>query len=168
MALGLGFGFGLQRGKSSNAALTPSAPVLTWTSATTVNPPFFSAVFDGAHMWADGQIDASNFDRIELQIDQDAAFGSPDEDATNDVDAAELLAGEVQFTTGVQVGGVSLYARARHIHYVNGGAHPSQWSNVETKILLTVRQFAIPGLYVNAAGLRQYATPGAYIIEVTG
>lgn len=126
----------------------PSAPVLIWTSDDTVNPPIFSAIFDGTHVWSAGEIDASNFDRIELEIDQDAAFGTPDEDTTNDIDAAELLAGEVQLTTGSQTTGVALYARARHIHYVSGVPHPSPWSNVPTKTLTGNAVLRTDGSYV--------------------
>lgn len=135
MALGFGFGLGLQRGQSSAAALAPAAPVLTWVSDNTVNPPQLDANFDATHVWPSGSIDASNFDRIELQVDQDPLFGSVDETDTNDLDAAELLAGTATMFPGPLATGVALYIRARHSHYVGGVAHTSAWSNVVTQTL---------------------------------
>ena len=115
----------------------PLAPILTWTSDSTVNPPQLDVDFDDTHIWPSGQITGSNLDRIELQVDQDPLFGSVDETDTNDLDAAELAAGTAQIFPGPLAGGVALYIRVRHHHYVNGVAHTSAWSNVETKTLVS-------------------------------
>lgn len=130
------------RGTSSGSAsdsLRPLAPVLTLVSDNTVNPPQLDAVFDDTHVWPSGSITGSNFDRIELQVDQDPLFGSVDETDTNDIDAAELLAGAVQLFPGPLATGVALYIRARHSHYVGGVPHSSAWSNIVTETLLGAR-----------------------------
>lgn len=72
---------------------------------------------------------------MELQIDDDPLFGGVDEDVTDDLDAAEITAGLVSPSIGSQPGGVSLYARCRHEHYIGGVPRISAWSNVETKTL---------------------------------
>lgn len=122
---------------SASDSLRPLAPVLTWVSDNTVNPPEFEGVFDNTHVWSSGEITGSNFDRLELQIDDDVAFGSFD-DVTNDLDAAELLALVAIMNPGIQATGIPLYARLRHIHYVGGVGHVSSWANVETKTLLAL------------------------------
>lgn len=166
MQLGLGLTLPLLvvRGGGGDG-LVPNAPVLTWVSDETVNPPQLDAVFDDTHVWAAGEITGSNFDRIEVQVDQDPLFGSVDETDTNDIDAADLLAGEVSIFPGPLATGVALYIRSRHVHYVGGVAHPSAWSNVVTEALIVtdrglILPFAFAGFVNSTNTTRQYIAPG--------
>jgi hypothetical protein len=112
---------------------TPAAPVLTWDTGPTDNTPTFTAVFDDTKVWASGEIDGSNYDVITLQWDTDSGFGSVDSD-TNTIDAAELLAGNVNFTTGALANG-TWYARCRHNHVVAGVDNISDWSNTVSETI---------------------------------
>jgi hypothetical protein len=131
-SLGVGFGR-LGSGGSANDPLAPAAPVLTWDTGPTDNTPQFTSDFDDTKVHASGDIDGSNYDVIELNWDTDPAFGSPDND-TNTLDAAEILAGEVAFTTGALADG-TWYARTRHNHVVAGVNHYSPWSNTVSQTI---------------------------------
>lgn len=121
-------------GGAGGDPLAPGAPdPFTWDTGPSVNTPTFTADFDNTKVWASGSIDGSNYDDIELQVDTDPAFGSPDL-ANNVLDAAELLAGTAAFTTGPVPDGPN-YARARHNHVVAGGDHFSAWSVTASKTI---------------------------------
>jgi hypothetical protein len=119
-------------GTASNDPLAPAAPVLTWDTGATDNTPTFTAVFDDTlvHAVPDPGVDE---DIIELNYDTDSGFGSPDS-ATNALDAGEIIAGEVAFTTGALADG-TWYARVRHNHVVAGVDHFSPWSNTVSQTI---------------------------------
>ena len=122
-------------GSSGNDPLAPAAPVLTWDTDGTDNTPTFTADFDDTLVWSAGEIDGSNYDVIHLEWDTDSGFGSVDSDS-NTLDAAEILAGEVAFTTGTLADG-TWYARCRHEHVVAGVSHFSPWSNTVSQTIAT-------------------------------
>jgi len=113
--------------------LAPGAPVLTWDTAASDNTPTFTADFDDTAVWDAGSIDASNYDEIILNWDTDSGFGSVDSD-TNTLDAGEIAAGSVAFTTGALADG-TWYARVRHNHVVAGVDHFSPWSNTVSETI---------------------------------
>lgn len=115
--------------------LTPDAPVLTWDTDGTDNTPSFTGDFDDTMVHDAGSIDGSNYDVIHLEWDTDSGFGSVDNDS-NTLDAAEILAGEVAFTTGTLADGL-WYARCRHEHVVAGVSHFSPWSNTVSQTIET-------------------------------
>jgi len=89
------------------------APILTWTSATTVNTPTFSAALVGAIVG----------DIITLNWASDAGFTAILGTATNTIDAGEQASQIAPFATGVLADGV-YYFRAKH--------NSSAWSNTVT------------------------------------
>lgn len=99
------------------ASLT--APVLTWVSADTDNTPLFEGVFT----------DLQENDVGRLQISTDAGFTAPTE-ITNTADAAEVLALQLDYTSGALIN-AQYWVRVRH----ERGASVSAWSNVETKTI---------------------------------
>jgi hypothetical protein len=94
-----------------------SAPVLTWDEEADDSTPDFTVDFD-ENVAAD--------DVVRFQIDDNSGFTSPTE-ATNTLDAAEILAGEIAMAMSELADG-TYYARAR----VERNSNPiSDWSNVE-------------------------------------
>lgn len=140
--LGSGFGRLGGRGGSGGDPLAPGAPVLTWDTGPEDNTPTFTSVFDDSKIWAAGEIDGSNYDVIELEWDTHSGFGSPDTDQ-NTLDAAELLAGNAEFTTGVLADG-TWYARCRHNHVVAGVEHWSPWSNTVSETIASAFKWLTP------------------------
>src|SRR3972149_10962686 len=120
-------------GKPSVDPLAPGAPVLTWDTAASDNTPTFTADFDDTKVHAAGAIDASNYDEIILNWDTDSGFGSVDSD-TNTLDAGEIAAGNVAFTTGALADG-TWYVRVRHNHVVAGDDLFSPWSNTVSETI---------------------------------
>lgn len=119
IGIGLGTSFGAFVTGAGGVALT--APVLTWVSGVEDNTPLFEADFTGL----------IENDVGRLQLSTDAGFTAPTE-ATNTADAAEVLALQLDYTTGPLADG-QWWARVRH----ERGASVSSWSNVETKTIVT-------------------------------
>lgn len=125
-------GFGRMGAPGSvNDPLTPNAPVLTWDTDGTDNTPTFTADFDDTMVH--DVIDGSNYDVIYLEWDTDSGFGSADS-GNDTLDAAEILAGNVSFTTGPLANG-TWYARCRHDHVVASISHLSPWSNTVSQTI---------------------------------
>lgn len=98
----------------------PSAPVLTWTSATAAYNPTFALT---------GILVA---DVVQLQIDDDPAFGSTYGDDTNTVDSTEAADGQLTFSGIPTLGyATTYYARAR----ITRGGATSAWSNSVSKTM---------------------------------
>src|SRR5262245_24690540 len=91
-----------------------TAPVLDWDDDTADNTPDFNIDFGP---------DAAEDDVIRVQYDDNASFTSPNE-ATDTLDAAEILAGEIDLGLSALADG-TWYVRAR----LERGAALSRWSN---------------------------------------
>jgi hypothetical protein len=101
----------------STPGVSLTAPVLTWVSDVDDNTPLFQGMFTDLQVADVGR----------LQLSTDVGFSSPIE-ATNAADAAEVLALQLDYTSGA-LSNVQYWARVRH----ERGASVSSWSNVETK-----------------------------------
>jgi hypothetical protein len=110
-----------------NVFTTLTAPTLTWVSAADDNTPLFEGDFTNL---LEGDVGR-------LQLSTDAGFTSPTE-ATNTADAAEVLALQLDYTTGPLADG-QWWARVRH----ERGASVSAWSNVETKTIVTTSKLLL-------------------------
>lgn len=130
-------------------ATAPTAPVLTWTSGTSVRDPIFTLT------------NIALADSVQLQIDDDPAFGSTYGDDTNVVDATEAADGQLTFP-GIPTLNYSTtyYARAR---YTRAG-QTTAWSNVENK---TIDAAAITHL-VSGTGATGADTDRSQYINTSG
>jgi hypothetical protein len=104
----------------TTSAPIPSAPTLTWTSGTSVRDPVFTltGILAG--------------DIVQLQIDDDPAFGSTYGDDSNTVDSTEAADGQLTFP-GIPTLAYSTtyYARAR----ITRAGVASAWSNSVNKTI---------------------------------
>jgi hypothetical protein len=102
----------------TTSAPIPSAPTLTWTSASSVRDPVFTltGILQG--------------DIVQLQIDDDPAFGSTYGDDSNTVDSAEAADGQLTFSGIPTLAyATTYYARAR----ITRAGVASAWSNSVNK-----------------------------------
>lgn len=120
-SVGIGIGIAYGTRVTGGPRFSLPAPVLTWVSAADDNTPLFEGVFTGL---LEGDVGR-------LQLSTDVGFTSPTE-ATNTADAAEVLALQLDYTSGALADG-QWWARVRH----ERGASVSAWSNVETKTIAT-------------------------------
>lgn len=114
---GLRLGLSLTGGASSSP---PAAPVLAWTSGTSsYNPTFTLTGIQVA-------------DVVQLQIDDDPAFGSTYGDDTNTVDSTEAADGQLTFSGIATLGGsTTYYARSR----ITRAGLTSAWSSNVSKTM---------------------------------
>jgi hypothetical protein len=102
----------------TTSAPIPSAPTLTWTSGTSVRDPVFTltGILAG--------------DIVQLQIDDDPAFGSTYGDDSNTVDSTEAADGQLTFSGIPTLAyATTYYARAR----ITRAGVASAWSNTVNK-----------------------------------
>jgi hypothetical protein len=111
-------------GSVTSVAPWLSAPVLTWTADTQDNTPDFDIEFDES---------ADEGAVITLQIATDSGFTSIVVSYNDTLDAAEVLAGQVDLAATNLANG-TYYARAR----VTDGGLDSPWSNTETVTIATL------------------------------
>lgn len=108
---------------SFTIAAAPSGlptPTLTWTSGTSTYDPTFTLT------------EITEADVVELQIDDDPAFGSLYGSDTNTIDASEALTGEVTFPAIPTLAlSTTYYARARYTR----GPDTSAWSTSVSKTM---------------------------------
>jgi hypothetical protein len=111
-------------GSITSVAPWLSAPVLTWTADTQDNTPDFDIEFDSS---------ADEGAVITLQIATDSGFTSIVVSYNDTLDAAEVLAGQVDLAATNLANG-TYYARAR----VTDGGLDSPWSNTEEVTIATL------------------------------
>jgi hypothetical protein len=111
-------------GSITSVAPWLSAPVLTWTADTQDNTPDFDIEFDES---------ADEGAVITLQIATDSGFTSIVVSYNDTLDAAEVLAGQVDLAATNLANG-TYYARAK----VTDGGLDSPWSNTETVTIATL------------------------------
>lgn len=147
---------------SEDDSIAPDAPVLTWTSDETTDPPEFNIEID--ETVAEG-------DEFELQYDDDPGFGSATTVQTtvsaDDISGLEIIFGDDEDPLDPFGNGV-WYVRCR----VGPTGALSDWSNtveVTIDIAATAREFVVSALhrsvYVNSASARSFADGGIYIVE---
>lgn len=126
-----------------------------WTSAD--NTPNFSVTLAFGSLFADDVL------RIQIQL-AGGGWTSIVSSASHTVTAADLLAGYFDF-------GLTGLSNANYQASVNyqRNAMLSNWSAPVsfTVSAVTNREWAIPGAYIDSGGARTFATPDAYIVEVT-
>jgi hypothetical protein len=104
----------------TTTAPIPAAATLAWTSATSVRDPVFTltGILAG--------------DIVQLQIDDDPAFGSTYGDDTNTVDSTEAADGQLTFSgISTLAYATTYYARAR----ITRAGQTSAWSNSASKTM---------------------------------
>jgi hypothetical protein len=124
---------------SGNDPLAPAAPVATWDTAASDNTPTLSGVFDDTpgKFWEAGDIDASNYDRLQAQVSKFSDFSVIEDDGFDDLDADDITNG---FTDPIGLGPLAdglTYGRIRHNHVVAGVDHYSPWSNTVSETIVT-------------------------------
>lgn len=104
----------------TTTAPIPAAATLAWTSGTSVRDPVFTltGILAG--------------DIVQLQIDEDPAFGSTYGDDTNTVDSTEAADGQLTFSgISTLAYATTYYARAR----ITRSGQTSAWSNSASKTI---------------------------------